>query len=80
MDHRLTGGDSRIYSGVSHEQKNKFPSAIDQLEKEKNKIKAEVDADKLFYGFTINVPYTSDRDLWERIQEAHLHLDETENI
>lgn len=26
------------------------------------------------------MPYTSDKDLWERIQEAHLHLDETENM
>ena len=39
-----------------------------------------MDADKNFYGFTINMGYTTNKDVWERVQETQIHLDETESM
>ena len=51
------------------------------MENRKKKLVDSVDAeDDNFYGFTLNVPFTTEKDLWEKVQEAHVHLDETENM
>ena len=68
MDYRISGGDSTLYSENAYDAKGRYAKALEELEQEKNRIKGEIDADKLLYGFTINVPYTSDKDIWERIQ------------
>ena len=67
-DFRISGTDSKIYSDFSSDQKAKYPKALDDIEQEKNRIKGEVDADKNIYGFTINAPYTTNQDIWEKIQ------------
>jgi hypothetical protein len=67
MDFRLTGQDSPLY--LDYERKKaKYAEALEKLEEDRSKIKDSVDSDKQLFGFTLNMPFTTIKDIWDRVQ------------
>jgi hypothetical protein len=60
-DYRLTGTESKFYSD---RQKSSWPNILEELERLKIKIKDEIDTDRSFFGFPLNMPFTTLQDVW----------------
>ena len=46
----------------------------------KNQVKDQIDSDRKFFGFPLNMPFTTVQDLWERVNNTQLHLNELEDL
>jgi hypothetical protein len=67
----MSGKDSKLYEGAQM-----YYNGLRQLEEQKNNITNTVlDSDKNLFGFPINFTYTTEEEIWEKIEDTQIHLD-----
>lgn len=53
---------------------------LDELERMKSQVKDQIDPDRVFLGFPLNMPFTTVQDVWERVSNTQIHLNEKEDM
>ena len=62
-DYRTSGIDSTLYDATKRQN---YQTVLAEIQQEKNKIKQKVDSEKMLYGFTLNMPYTTKKEILEK--------------
>ena len=71
-DHRVLGADSTLYSDRT---KSVYEEVVAKIQEERDRIKTDIPPEKNFYGFTLNMTYTTLPEILEKVTETQIHLD-----